>query len=663
MMIKQLLKLTIFVLIFTNLQAQLRREDRRLSEKELFQKFAKLMKKIGLWKKLTSNEKKFRFKTFKENLNIIEKSVPPPLGKDGRPLLGSVAASFRKGINKFAFLTKEEFENQYLIKQSVFYAKTSAQAKRNSSENFFDSFQNLGSSKSKKPRNNSSEFGSKTFENIDDELDSFDDNSIKLNSLFRNLNGFMGKSQEKLESNGYISPRGRILQSERNLQQTVYPGLKNKISWEHLFNPIFDQKDCNSCYAAASLGAIEAMYKKENMSKSSIYLSVQEIMDCSNENSACLGGQPSTVMQYVKDHGVGFATEYPYESQKKVCRAKYYLNDIKKKSGPRILESLLANSSERILQYTRFASDPRLNNYQNNFTNTYRNPSNPRIPYNNANQGFNQFANQNQRNSFTQQGFNPQNTNTFTNNYAAVNPQLNYNYQQNWNQNNGFNNFQPVAPAFPTPTRQLKLDGPKGVYYYEIVSYPNGVKKIDYVDMNNLVYVPSFVEAKNKEKEEEKKEEDQKEEEEDLLPLDDEEEEETPTTSPPFFNPEQNGRFEQLKGFYFLKQNVIDVLKALQYGPVVTAHFVSEPFKFYESGVFDGSGCDQGKLEYVNHASVIVGYDLTATIPYFKLRNSWADDWGESGYYRMKIGELSKNNQGICLVAGTPFMVFPYLQK
>ena len=128
--------------------------------------------------------------------------------------------------------------------------------------------------------------------------------------------------------------------------------------------------------------------------------------------------------------------------------------------------------------------------------------------------------------------------------------------------------------------------------------------------------------------------------------------------------PEINGpRFEKLKGFFFIKKNVIDVIKALQYGPVVTAHFVSESFKFYESGVFDGDGCENSKLEYVNHASVIVGYDLNAPVPYFKMRNSWADDWGEKGYYRMKIGELKKTNPGICLIAGTPFMVFPYLGK
>ena len=120
-------------------------------------------------------------------------------------------------------------------------------------------------------------------------------------------------------------------------------------------------------------------------------------------------------------------------------------------------------------------------------------------------------------------------------------------------------------------------------------------------------------------------------------------------------------RYEELKGFYFIKESVIDLIRALQYGPVVVAHYVSEPFKFYSTGVFDGDGCENGTIDYVNHASVIVGYDLDDKMPYFKFRNSWADDWGEDGYYRIKIGELTKENKGTCLVAGTPFMVLPHL--
>lgn len=121
-------------------------------------------------------------------------------------------------------------------------------------------------------------------------------------------------------------------------------------------------------------------------------------------------------------------------------------------------------------------------------------------------------------------------------------------------------------------------------------------------------------------------------------------------------------RFEKMNNFYFIKENVLNLLKALQFGPVVVAHFVSESFKFYESGVFDGKDCSDTPLDFVNHSAVIVGYDLNAPIPFFRLKNSWGDDWGEKGYYRMKIGELISGNMGICRLAGTPFAVMPTVE-
>jgi hypothetical protein len=650
---------------------QLTREDRKLNKTALFNKFEEKMKKSGFWKKWTANERKFRFDIFLKNLNVIEKVVPPPLGKDGRPLLGSVAASYRKGINKFAFLTNKEFKERYLIQKRVLYADTFAQSLRDSSSNVFGSPTKKVTKKSDKDLD--------FIGDLDEELDSFEDTTHELDSEFDDLNSFLKSSERILVENNIINPRGRILQSKnsplsRILQETYIPGVKPQISWEHLFNPIFDQKDCNSCYAAASLDAIEAIYKKTFPMHSPIHLSVQEIMDCSTENSHCLGGQPSTVLQYVKDHGVAYSKEYPYEHKKKLCRAKYYLNKVKPTSGPRILEALLNADSGRILQYTRFASDPRLNNYQRNFVNTYQRPVSATTPFNLANQGFNTRNNgydprfQNNRN----QGYNPRGqNNSFQSNYAVNRNQYNPN-QQFWNQNTNVYNNQNVS-NLPrnTTSQQMKLDGPRGAYYYEIVSYPNGMKRVEYRDLNGLPYVPSFVKKEvpvvdpNPDQSEKSDDSLQPlEEEEDKKEEEKEKEEETTPNQTSNKNPDHlRGRFEKLKGFYFIKQNVIDLLKALQHGPVVTAHYVSEAFKFYESGVFNGDGCENGSLRFVNHASVIVGYDLTDNIPYFKLRNSWADDWGEKGYYRMKIGDLTKMNNGICLMAGTPFMVFPYLDK
>jgi C1A family cysteine protease len=117
-----------------------------------------------------------------------------------------------------------------------------------------------------------------------------------------------------------------------------------------------------------------------------------------------------------------------------------------------------------------------------------------------------------------------------------------------------------------------------------------------------------------------------------------------------------------MEGYYFLKESVIDVINALQYGPVVTALYVPKSFKYYSSGVFETNECF-GKTKYsVNHSALIVGYDLDAETPYFEMLNSWDDDWGDRGYFKIKLGKLSESNKGHCLVAGTPFMIMPYLQ-
>ena len=108
---------------------------------------------------------------------------------------------------------------------------------------------------------------------------------------------------------------------------------------------------------------------------------------------------------------------------------------------------------------------------------------------------------------------------------------------------------------------------------------------------------------------------------------------------------------------------MLDVIKALQYGPVVTAHYVPKSFRYYSSGVYDTNECENITKYSVNHSTVIIGYDLDAEIPYFEMRNSWDDDWGDKGYFKIKLGNVSKENKGLCLLAGTPFMILPYLSR
>ena len=118
-------------------------------------------------------------------------------------------------------------------------------------------------------------------------------------------------------------------------------------------------------------------------------------------------------------------------------------------------------------------------------------------------------------------------------------------------------------------------------------------------------------------------------------------------------------KYGQLVSYKFVNENIMALLEAVQEGPVAVAFFVSESFKFYSSGVFDGEGCDSG--EYVNHSVILTGYDLDAEVPYFSFKNSWSDLWGDDGYFKMAIGQLSFSNKGLCLLADNPFNIVPEL--
>ncbi|EZA49885.1 cathepsin O isoform X1 [Ooceraea biroi] len=80
-----------------------------------------------------------------------------------------------------------------------------------------------------------------------------------------------------------------------------------------------------------------------------------------------------------------------------------------------------------------------------------------------------------------------------------------------------------------------------------------------------------------------------------------------------------------------------ELLKTLAiHGPVAVA-VNAMSWQNYLGGVIQYH-CD-GSFESVNHAVQIVGYDLTASIPHYIVKNSWGPTFGDKGYLYIALGK------------------------
>ncbi|KAL4161436.1 hypothetical protein PRNP1_001990 [Phytophthora ramorum] len=90
----------------------------------------------------------------------------------------------------------------------------------------------------------------------------------------------------------------------------------NSVDWSTsaCVNPPGLQGQCGSCWAFATVAALEAAQCIANGDKKAPSYSEQQLVSCDTKDFGCNGGAPVYAMEYVRDNGVCTKSSYPYSS-------------------------------------------------------------------------------------------------------------------------------------------------------------------------------------------------------------------------------------------------------------------------------------------------------------------------------------------------------------
>jgi len=128
---------------------------------------------------------------------------------------------------------------------------------------------------------------------------------------------------------------------------------------------------------------------------------------------------------------------------------------------------------------------------------------------------------------------------------------------------------------------------------------------------------------------------------------------------PEYCNKTQNAQCKtasfaaKLKSWTQLPKNEDQLAALLVSGGPISVLMDASYLQYYTSGIWDPSGlfdCDSsGSLDSLDHAVLIVGYGVNGTTPYWKVKNSWNQSWGEDGYFRIirGVGKCGINSNAI----------------
>ena len=87
---------------------------------------------------------------------------------------------------------------------------------------------------------------------------------------------------------------------------------------------------------------------------------------------------------------------------------------------------------------------------------------------------------------------------------------------------------------------------------------------------------------------------------------------------------------------YLLSNQIYPFPLVYKYGAIATGIYASDHgFSNMDKGVFD-----QCSSTSINHSVTVVGYGTQNGKPYWLVKNSWGDKWGDGGYVKIVRGKM-----------------------
>lgn len=125
-------------------------------------------------------------------------------------------------------------------------------------------------------------------------------------------------------------------------------------------------------------------------------------------------------------------------------------------------------------------------------------------------------------------------------------------------------------------------------------------------------------------------------------------------------------KFFRASTYYPLPNDEMRIKREIfKFGPIVSGFIVYDDFLNEYDGLSIYMGPKEGASPTGGHAIRIVGWGEENGVKYWIIANSWGKEWGENGYFKMKIGikECELETNMAALLPDLPFIENPYLSE